>query len=238
MVLFQLTVTRFTQVYIAQGIVFVFFIYLIYKVLKTDRNKLKIIFCGYYISEAIGIFINFIYAPLTNPDLVKILNFLTNFFIIFGTIFFMVFCLISFKGEEKLSPPKQLLIILSYGVVLSFMIFIPEGVEINADTGWLPHWSLTLFIYVMVVMTIFAVAPSFYYAIKIYQIIDDELLKKKWKFFIIGLIKLNIFLYGTFFSNTLHNPTFRIIWALISLYLALSGSYLVYYGVGSKLKRI
>ncbi|MFX1444958.1 MAG: hypothetical protein ACFFHV_16220 [Promethearchaeota archaeon] len=114
------------------------------------------------------------------------------------------------------------------------MVLIPNGVIINADTGWYPHWNLTLFIYVMVIMTTIAIIPSIYFEVKIYQILLDELLRKKWKIFIIGSNLLFILLYGIFFSNTLHNSTFRTIWALISLFLALTGSYLVYYGIGSK----
>jgi len=236
MSLFQLPITRVIQVYIVQGFIFIYFSYLIFKIYKGERDKLKTIFSGFYITVAAAFFVNFIYAPLTDLELIRILNFITNFCLIFAPIFLMVFCLTSFKGEENVSTVTQLAILISYGVLVSFMAFIPDGVVISSDTGWLPKWSLAFFIYVVLVGTVFAIVPTYYFSVRIYKIFENEHLRKKWKNFIIGLIVLTILWYGTMFSNTLHNYTFRTIWAVISLVLALSSSHLIFHAIASKME--
>ena len=64
MVFFQLDTTRIIQVYVVQGIIAVFFLYLAYKILKRDTKRLNLIFRLGFISAGIGLLINFIYAPL------------------------------------------------------------------------------------------------------------------------------------------------------------------------------
>ncbi|HEY0087926.1 MAG TPA: hypothetical protein VGB37_03725 [Candidatus Lokiarchaeia archaeon] len=233
----QLTLIRIIQVYVAQGFVFAFFLAIALKILVNNRKRIMLIFSGFYLSVAIGIFFNFIYAPLTNPNLVKTLNFLTNFFITYGTIFLMVFCLIFFKGESNVSSVKQYVIFLVYGILLLCSIFIPNGVEISQSTGWSPHWNLLFFIYIAMVMTVMACVPTLIFSFKISKKFEDEFLKKKWKFFIIGIIELYIFLYGTYLSNMLNIQAIRTVWAIISLILTLSGAYFVYYGVAKKFKK-
>ena len=100
------------------------------------------------------------------------------------------------------------------------MVFIPNGVEINASTDWKPVWSWFLFIYVMGVVTLVFI-PSLYFAVKIYKKFEEEQIRKKWRYFLIGLIGLYIFAFGTLFSNALNIQTFRTIWSIISLILVI-----------------
>lgn len=236
MVLYQLSIGRIIAIYVANGIIFTFFIYLAYKILKQSRKRQNIYFSLMYISVAIGIFINFIYATLTDSNLIILLNFFTNYFITLGTIFLTVFVLILLKTEEIFDTKKQLTLIITYAILLSLMIFIPDGVEVGPHTGWSPHWSWPLFIYVAIIITIMSVAPSLYYSIKLYKKFEDILIKKKWKFFIIGMSELFAVLYGTFFTHALNISLIRTIWSIIALVLSLSGAYLIYYGVAKKFK--
>jgi len=94
MTLYQMTVTRALTVYVAQGLICVFFIFLAYKILKRDRKRLNIIFSGFYLSAAVGLFVNFIYAPLDPLDfesVILFLNYITNFGIFYSPIFLVVF---------------------------------------------------------------------------------------------------------------------------------------------------
>jgi hypothetical protein len=236
MVLFQLVFSRIIQVYIGFGSIAAFFTFLGYKTLRQEKKRLIITFSLFYFVAALGIFLNLIYAPLSDPDIVEILHYITIYFVILAPIFLTVFCLIYLKGEDIFTTSKQLAVIIIYGVLDFLIIFIPEGVEINADTGWYPHWSWFLFIYVISLLSVMSIIPSVYYSLKIYKKLEDERLKKKWKFFIIGIIELYGVLVGTFFTNTLNDPTFRIIWAPISLLLSITGSYFMYYGVAKKFK--
>jgi hypothetical protein len=242
MVLFQIpeiSAIRIITIYVAQGLVFAFFAFLAYKILKRDRKRLNVIFSGFYLSPVIGFFINFIYGPITDVDTVIFLNFLTNFFIFYAPIFLVVFNLILLKSEKVIVKSKQLMILIGYAILMFcmiFFLFIPGwGVEIASPT-WSPHWMLPFFIYLVIVESL-AVIPSLLLALKIYKKFEDEILKKKWKFFIYGFCALIIFMYGIFVSNFLDIPTFRTIMGLIGLILAIAGGYMLYTGVGKQLEK-
>ncbi|MFX1356406.1 MAG: hypothetical protein ACFFA8_03900 [Promethearchaeota archaeon] len=242
MVLFQepLSLTRFITIYIAQGLVFAVFLFLAFKILKRDRKRLNVIFASFYISPVFGLLINFIYGPLTEEAVIIALNFITNFGIFYAPIFLVVFELILLKSEKVITSPKQLIILIVYGIAMFSMIFfllIPEwGVEINVVTGWSPKWSFPFFIYLVIIES-FAVLPALFLSFRILGKFEDEILKKKWKYFIYGFCALAIFMYGIFVSNFLGITIFRTIMGLIGLILAICGGYLMYYGVGRQIEK-
>ena len=71
--LYQLTFTRFIQIYIAQGLIFVICSIIALSILKRSRKREFVVFSGFYIIIAVALFVNFIYGPLTDPDLVRLL---------------------------------------------------------------------------------------------------------------------------------------------------------------------
>jgi len=240
-VYFQLTPGRIITVYIAQGVILLAFLYLAIRILLRDRKRLNVIFAGLYISPAIGVLINFIYAPLTDPSIVLILNFFTNFGFFYAPIFIVVFDLILLKSEKVISTGKQLVILIVYGIAMFGMlifIFIPDfGITINQGTNWSPVWSLPFFIYVVLVETIGALIPSLIFSFQIYKKFEDEVLKKKWRFFIFGFIALMTFMYAIFISNYLGDPTIRLIIGIMGLILAILGGFLMYFGVGQQIEK-
>ena len=198
MAFFQLNITRFLTVYIAQGLMFGIFAFLAYKILKRDKKQLNDIFAGFYISVAIGLFINFIYAPLTDVNIVLMLNFLTNFFAFYSPIFILVFELILLKSEDSITLSKQLSILIGYGIMMFCMmifLFVEDwGVEIGPPE-WTPHWMIPFFIYVVIVASVVIVGPSLYIFYKIYKKFSDDVLKKKWKFFTFSLCAIYSFMF-------------------------------------------
>ncbi len=239
--LFQLSFARILTVYVAQGAIMVVFLYLALRILLRDRKRLNVIFAGLYISPAVGVIMNFIYAPLTDETIVLLLNFFTNFGSIYAPIFIVVFDLILLKSEKIISTSKQLAILIGYGIAVLCMgifLFIPGyGVTINAGTNWTPVWSFPFFFYVVIILTSFATIPAFYFSIKIYQKFEDEHLKKKWRFFIYGYIALMTFMYAIFISNILNDANFRLIAGVMGLILVILGGFLMYYGVGRQIEK-
>jgi len=238
---FQLTTGRIITVYVAQGVILVAFLYLAIKILLRDRKRLNVIFAGLYISPAIGVLINFLYAPMTDEFLVPILNFFTNFGFFYAPIFIVVFDLILLKSEKIISTSKQLMILIIYGIAMFgmiFFLFIPgSGVTINQGTGWSPVWSLPFFLYVVLVETIGALIPSLYFSFQIYKKFEDEQLKRKWRFFIFGFIALMTFMYAIFISNYIGDPTVRLLIGVVGLMLAILGGFLMYFGVGKQIEK-
>ena len=238
---FQLTFGRIITVYIAQGVILLAFLYLAIRILLRDRKRLNVIFAGLYISPVIGLLINFVYAPLTDVNIVLILNFFTNFGIFYAPIFIVVFDLILLKSEKVISTGKQLVILIVYGIAMFGMlifIFIPDfGITIDQGTNWSPVWSLPFFTYVVLVETIGALIPSLIFSFQIYKKFEDEVLKKKWRFFIFGFIALMTFMYAIFISNYLGDPTIRLIIGIMGLILAILGGFLMYFGVGQQIEK-
>ncbi len=235
--LYQMDMARFLQVYVAQGLICVFFLILAYLILKRGKQRLNLMLSGSFITIAVGLSLNFIYAPITHPQLeliVLILYYLTIFFIFLYPAFLLCFVLILLKSEKIITTSKQSIIIIGYAVILSCMVFIPNGVVINASTNWKPVWSWFYFAYVMVVVTL-GFIPSYYISFKIYKLFEDEQIKEKWRYFLIGLIGLYIFASGTLLSNTLNIQAIRNIWSVISFALVIISPYAVYKGVGKQI---
>ena len=243
MVLFQEPLDnpmRVLTIYVAQGLACVFLIFIAYKIIKRDRKRLNLIFSGTYISAAIGLIINMIYAPIADEDIVLILNYLTNFGIFYSPIFLVVFDLILLKSEKVITTLKQFAILIGYGIVMFCMIFFvlteDWGVSINEDTEWSPVWELPFFLYLVIVESI-AVGPLLYLSFQIYQKFEDDQLKKKWRFFIFGFCAFIIFMYAIFLSNFLDVSDIRALMGGIGLILAIAGGYLMYNGVGRQLEK-
>ena len=239
----QYDVVRILQVYLIQGLVFLFFVYLSILILKRDKKRLNRIFSGFYILISLGLLFNFIYAPLRSDDLVsviEILNFVTNYCLLLGPIFLVVFQLILLKSEKVITEKKQLIIILSYSVVLvsliGFMFGEETGVDITGPT-WVPIYHLPIFIYLVIVHSISSTIPTIYLSTMVYKKLEDPMIRNKWRFFMVGIHSLNIFMYGTYSSYILEVvlPGFRFGWSIVGLILVVAGGYMVFYGVGRQL---
>ena len=230
----QLSSIRFIQVYIAQGSMCLMFFILMVMCLRKNRKRPFIYFSLFFLSIAIGMFLNFIYAPLKVEILVKILNFLTNFFIVFSLIFLTIFCLSVYK-QNKFGTFKQISIIITHGTLIVFSILIPNGVEISEANNWIPRWNLFFFLYIITLTLVLGLIPTIYYSLRISSTLNDKELKKRWKFFLISIVLYYVAMYGTFLSNYLNNNIFRIIIAITAVILIMAGHCMIYFGVIKKL---
>jgi len=155
------------------------------------------------------------------------------------------------KSEKIVTTTKQLTLLFIYGAFLSLLLLFPwnnpmMGISITIDEVVFsdgatilqqssPNWSLPYYLYVVVILTLFASAPSLYLTFKVYQQFEDQKLRKKWKVFIVGLLEIYVFTYSIITSNLLNIPALRTLMGLIGIILALTGAYAMYYGVGKKI---
>ena len=211
MVLYQLDFSRFLTIYIGSGILFAFYLIVAFKILKREKSQLHIILSLYYIITAIGLFLNFIYAPLTDQNIAKLLNMVANYIVTFALIFLMLFNLILFMSEREIKNYFLVMIIIIYAILLSFMFFDPTYVKIAPSTNYKPIWSLNFLLCLVIIVSIVYTIPTLYFSIVIYKRFKDPQLKKKWKCFIYGIIGMDIAMYTRMISNTLNDPTFRLI---------------------------
>ena len=117
------------------------------------------------------------------------------------------------------------------------MILIPNGVTINESTNWKPVYTLPFFIYIFSLLTFIIFIPLLYFSYQILKELKDDQLKKKWRYYILGICSIYLLTIITFFSNLLNNEGFRQVSAVVGLILIVFGAYFIYYGAISNLKR-
>jgi len=227
-------IARFIQIFLVQGLAGLFYLFIAYKILKRERKGLNLILSSFYICVAFAVILNVVYAFIYVEEVVYILHVTTYYLLCFPLIFLLVFVLILLKSEEIFTPKLQLILIVVFAALLVGLWLIPNGVTINENTNWKPDWSLMYLLYSFTVCSLFAIFPTIYLSIKLYRKFEYKALKKKLKFFLIGIIGYFFLYFGTSISNTLNDPTFRIIWSLLSLPTLVS-LYFVYFGVAKNL---
>ena len=226
---------RFLQIYVIQGGFTVFFLYMAISVLRRGKKRPNLYLSGFYLLTAIGGLINIIYANIFVESIVYILHFITYYVLCYSLIFLLIFTLMILKPIARINTKLQITLLILVGIVLLGLLIIPGGIQINQSTNWKPNWSWGFFMYSVIVCSSILIIPTSYYSIRIYSKFENQHLKKKWKYFLIGMIAYFFLYYGTSFSNTLNNDNFRLVWSLISL-PTLIALYLIYYGVGRQLE--
>lgn len=225
---------RFIQVFIVQGFTGFFFLFMWFKIIKRETRGLNLILSNFYLFVAIGVIINIIYVNIFDEFIVLVLHFITYYFLSLSLIFILLFTLVLLKSEEVITPKKQLYLILVFSLVFFGLWFIPDGINISESTAWKPEWSWPFFFYSMTVCSILAIGPTIYYSLKIDKSFRFDNLRKKWRYFLVGIGGYFFLYYGTSLSNTLADPIFRLIWSFLSLPCLVS-TYFIYYGVAKQL---
>jgi len=190
-----------------------------------------------------------IYAIINTDYIVIILHFLSVFFVNFGLIFIVVVNMIILESTIVFSVKRQNRYILFYGIILFIgmliLIIYPfEGVTMHSS-GYL-KWNPYFFIYLFSTVNCLAIIPIFYTSFKIYSKFETKELKRKWFYYLIGSLGLVIFnLYPVDILNLLtyimeENQGFldilRSLISVLGISVILWVS-LMYYGIGSKLKK-
>ncbi|MBY9003816.1 MAG: hypothetical protein KGD73_07580 [Candidatus Lokiarchaeota archaeon] len=228
-----LDLSRFIQVFIVQGVAGLFYLFIGYKIIKRDRKGTNIILSTYYFLIAIGAILNIIYVNIFNETIALVLHFTTYYLFCLSLIFLLLFVLILFKSEEIITFNKQVTIFTIFALLLIVLWFIPGGIKLN-EVSWKPEWSWSFFIYSIVICSSIAIGPTIYISFKIYRSFQKDVLKKKWIFFLVGIFGYFYLYYGTSLSNSLADPTIRLIWSIISLPTLIT-IYFIYYGVAKQL---
>ncbi len=252
----QISSTRIILVYVVQGILVIYFSLLTFRILKRKRQRLNFIFSGFFISLIIGFIFNMIYAaippapPQSNETIILILYFLANFFVIFGLIFVLIVHMIIIESTIIYSVKRQNRYIILYAIVLFIAMLTlillgirfdgPNnpifGIDLTPLKGTVPRWGLIFFICIISIMSVFSVIPIIRTSLKIYRSFDTKALKKKWFYYLIGSLGLLLMMYFMLIDNLYLGDVFRIITLILGVSVIIWG-YLMYYGIGFKLKK-
>lgn len=216
-----------------------YFSLIVYQVLKRRRQRLNIIFSAFFLSSIMASVLNMIYATLPDTTLILIFNYFTNFFTCFGAIFVLVVNMVILESTIIFSKKRQNTYIVLYGLLLLIgmipFYLLGEGWGVWID-GYKPRFSPIFLIYVIAFQAGFVVIPIISTSLKIYTSFETKALKKKWRYYFIGSLGAFSIPYLIWINNYIFNPDFRLIVGIYAISVVLWG-YLMYYGIGFKLKQ-
>lgn len=230
----DIDMSRFSLILITQLFVSGFFFYLAFKVLKRNFNPTTLTLSIFYIFPGTGFILNVIFLPLSSYLVGHILYFIAAFLIIFGAIFLVIFIKNLLKLEANFFSKQNLLIIVSYATLILFVLFFPGGITISEQTEWVPKWSWNFFIALCFLTACYGVVPTILLSMKLYKRFEDKNLKRKLRYFILGIIMMFFAYYGLLLYNTWEELLFKRIWTFLSLVVVPAGL-LIYYGIGQNL---
>ena len=222
-------------VFMGAGIVFLIVALLI---LRRGRNNLNYIFSGFFLCIFAGAVVNVVYVLLTtyvDEIIVVRLHLLTYGLFCVAQMFLLLFNLILLKSEQVITIKKQLIMLLGFIVLVVVYYFIPDGAHINESTFYRPQWNLTMFLYANIICIVLVFIPTIYTAILIYKKFETPELKRRWKFYFIGIIMVQIEHIGVGVMIFINNPELRAIWNIYDI-IFLFSTYFLYYGVGKQLR--
>jgi len=188
--------------------------------------------------------------PQFNETVILILHFLTNFFVIFAPIFILIVHMVILESTIIYSVKRQNRYIVLYGIVLFLAMLTlvllgirfdnPNnpifGIDLTPTVGTVPQWGLIFVICIISIMSVFVIIPIIRTSLKIYVSFETKALKKKWFYYLIGSLGLILMFYFMLIDNLYLGDVFRTITLILGVSVIVWG-YLMYYGIGFKLKQ-
>jgi len=203
--------------------------------LKRKRERINIMISSFFLCFFIASVLNVIYVFVEIEQLAVPMQFITYFFFSISIVFLLVCNLILLKSELVITTAKQGLIIGIFGVLFLLLLLIPEGIQINESTGYIPKNNLPYLIFALILVIGYAMIPTLYTSILIYRRFSNKDLKKRWFFYIFGFHLYFIEWVGVSVANYLNDPTIRLIWNTFALSLFIS-AYFIFYGIGRQVR--
>lgn len=221
---------RLIFIFIFYPFVTIFFLILVYKVLKRKRNRLSITLSMVFIIENAGLILNFVYLliEINKAEIILyLLYFSSSIFVLFAPIFIFIFINILLRVD--FSNKKYFIIVFSYAIGCILIHLIPGGITFSEN--WTPIYSLTFFIVALVFITLAIVVPMILYSMRLYHNFIDRDLKRRVKMFLVGITEMISLLYGVILFNTWQDPIFKNIYSILVIFLLVSSGLLIYYGI-------
>lgn len=223
---------RISIVLVVQTFVLVLFFYLAFKILKRKIDITTITLSLFYIIIGSGLVLSGIFFFMSTSPIGLIIYYLGAYCILFGQLFLVAFIYNILKFSQSIKSIKQISIILLFGLIsLLLILFFPEGITISSETNYAPKYSWPFLITLYIFFTITVVLPSLIFFRRLYKLFEDRDLRKKLRFFLIGICGFFFSFYGLILYNTWQDSLFRLIWGFMS-FIVLPSGYLIYYGIG------
>ena len=214
------------------SIILIIYFYLAFKILKRNFNRSSLTLSAYYIFPGLSFLLNLIYLPLSTTIAGYVIYFILAFLMLFGQIFIVIFIINLLYIDVNFWFKRQNLIILTYAIINLLVLTIPGLITFNEGV---PAYSWVFLTFIYIIFTLGIVIPTITFSIKLFNTFEDRTLKRKFKFFIIGVIGMCFAFYGLMLYNTWSDSIFRTIWSLLVFFIVIPSILLIYYGIGQNL---
>jgi hypothetical protein len=203
-----------------------------YNLLKRAKNRSTATLSCYFIFYALAFFLGFVSIVLTNTPFAYLSYIIAFYSIIFSQSFIIIFSWLMVNLDEKISYKKYYFAILIYGIISTYVFWVGiflEGIRYDSDTGWIPVFSW-LFLFISYGYTaIFLIVPEIILAVKLLNLFEGVILKRRIKLFIISVflgftILLLIILYNTWINNIF---VFKVIYLFVMPFLGILTAYFI-----------
>ena len=226
--------TRLFLILVIQSLISIFFFVTAFKIVKRNRNRSTLTLSTFYVLSGCGFIVNLILLPININPASFILYIISFFLISFGQIFLVIFLKNLLKIEQDAQLKTDFIIVLVFALLLLLLPTLTRGITFNEQTNWSPVFSWPFLILLYMLLTLMIFGPSISFLKKLYNRFENEDLKKKLRFFMIGCYGMMFSLYGAILYNTWQNPIYKIIWSFLVLIIVPSG-FLIYYGIAHDL---
>lgn len=232
MLLQNVLVQRIILVLIFQVWPIFFLSYLAYRLIRRARNRATLSLSSVFFFNAFAYFLTalsvfFIYTPIA-----YFLYLFAIYFFFLGNSFFVIFSWVLVRLEKMPSYSLFHVMLTFYGVLSSYVIFVGyffNGIRYDSSTGWIPTYSWVFFAISWSFLLIFVVIPQIFLSIKLLEVFEGKVLKKRIYLFLITVffefsMAFALFLYNTWIDNQIY----RTLYVFIFPPLGSIGAYLIY----------
>ncbi len=202
----------------------------VYRRGKKTVQRAYILKFFFYISASL--IINVFYAVIADSIVQRIGNNTVLLLTTMGVANLMLFTLSLRFSKDQLTRSKSRNIELIVLAACLVYYFIPDGTIILLP-DYSPYWTLPFLVYGMILTQILMVTTLFF-GFSIYKQMKNQMIRLRYKYFLIGLFFIEIVLVSTFLGNgQLLDKSLRIVLALAII----PAAFLIYAGVGRQLSQ-
>ncbi|MFX0132780.1 MAG: hypothetical protein ACFFDN_03950 [Candidatus Hodarchaeota archaeon] len=219
--------SRYINILIAYPFSVVFCIILGILVLRKDKkywgNRFFALTFWFF---GMGLTFTIIYLFSNNYFLIAFLNLLSISIVNIGAFTLLLGILVIYKGEDEIIEGNlRYFFIIIIIIVNLFRALIPQGIRVELNV---PIWSIIFGIYEIIIgETLFAII--LYFSLILYKELSQDM-KKKFKFFILGVIFVDITVLGVIINNMHIIQGFEVIRNILNAG-AFIGAILIYFGI-------
>ncbi len=219
----------------------VLFLFLGLKVLKRGKQITNRYMGTYYVWMGVTMSLNVLYVALDVPVLIASLSNLVGASMVFAQVFLLLFVLIIRHSQAEINKQKQVLWItiaglIGVGMFLVGMLGSGTIAGTNTDTGdTVPVWSIYYASFFFAGSVLF-IGLTLYNAYVARKGFSDATMKKRFTYFLIGMILLFSLMVMNPWSNLEPAGTFRTIFGIYAIVIV-PAAFLLYLSLGKEVAK-